>query len=399
VIARTRELTVAKEAADAANRAKSAFLANMSHEIRTPLNSVIGMTQLALELARDPTLRDYLEKTYAAGQHLLGLISDVLDMSKIEGGKLQVERLGFRFRDLLARVEAQMSLQALSKGLGLSLEYDPRLERRVVGDPLRLEQVLVNFVGNAIKFTERGSVAIAARVVDESQAEAWIVRVDVRDTGPGLAPDVAARLFQVFQQGDSSTTRRYGGTGLGLAISKELVALMGGEVGVKSEPGRGSTFWFTVRLGLADDEAAAPPTAAPQEAGVEAIAGTHILLVEDNEANQIVAAAMLRQVGAQVAVACNGVDALEYLRGHRVDCVLMDLQMPRMDGLEATRRIRADPRLAGTIVVAMTANAWNEDREACLAAGMDDFVTKPIDRRRLHAALARWLRRPLAGAS
>ena len=293
-----------------------------------------------------------------------------------------------------------MSTQALRKGLSLGVQCEPRLDRRVIGDSLRLEQVLVNFVGNAIKFTERGTVVVAAHVVDDSAPDAWQVRIDVRDTGPGLTPEVAETLFQVFQQGDSSTTRRYGGTGLGLAISKELAALMGGGVGVESEPGRGSTFWFSVRLGLGH-AAPAGCAQAGAPAGTEAIVGARILLVEDNEANQIVAAAMLRQVGAEVAVACNGADALAYLATDAVDCVLMDLQMPCMDGLEATRRIRADARLRDTLVIAMTANAWNEDRDACLAAGMDDFVTKPIDRRRLHLTLARWLsqaRGPLAEA-
>ncbi|MBI5721463.1 MAG: response regulator [Burkholderiales bacterium] len=436
---RTQELARAKDAAEVANRAKSAFLANMSHEIRTPMNSVLGLAHLALQATSEPQLRGHLEKVQASGRHLMGLIDDILDMSKIEAGRLELEQVPFQVAEVIAGVRAQLVERAREKGLVLRFDVDPALDIAVSGDPLRLGQVLLNLVGNAIKFTDAGLVTVRAWRLEgrteagteggtgsgsegsEGGTEASAggsqrLHFEVADTGVGIDDAARARLFQVFQQADPSTTRRHGGTGLGLAISRQLVELMGGEIGVDSEPGHGSRFWFTARFGDARpgsepasasasaSAAASAASSAPSAAGAAAgppddaaLHGARILVVEDNEVNQIVATAMLRNRGAGVAVAGNGEEALAALRTARYDCVLMDVQMPVMDGLEATRRIRADPELAGLWVVGMTANAWQEDRARCLAAGMNDFTTKPIEPAQLYAAVARSL--PPGGAA
>jgi len=393
VIERTHALSLATNAAQAASQAKSEFLANMSHEIRTPLNSIIGLTHVAMMSAPDPVQRDYLEKILGSGHHLLCLINDVLDMSKIEAGKVDLEQTRFDFDAVTKAARDQVTALAEAKGLALGIEVERAAAQPLIGDPLRVSQVLINYLTNAIKFTERGSVEVTVRLI-ENQPDACTVRVDVRDTGIGMTPETARSLFQLFQQADSSTTRRFGGTGLGLAISKRLVGLLGGEVGVDSTLGQGSNFWFSARFDKAPAGDAPVPTAPtladPAEARA-ALAGRRILLAEDNDLNQLVATTLLERVGALVRVAASGREAMQLLRDERFDAVLMDMQMPDTDGLEVTRWIRAQPLLAQLPVIAMTANARGEDREACLASGMNDFTTKPIEPGLLYATLARWL--------
>jgi two-component system, sensor histidine kinase and response regulator len=527
------DLRAAKEVAEEAARMKSEFLANMSHEIRTPMNAIIGMAHLALRTSLDARQHDYVTKILAAGQHLLGIINDILDFSKIDSDRMTIESVDFELEKVLASVTDVISDKAAAKHLELIVNLDAQLPAGFRGDPLRLGQVLINYASNAVKFTDHGSIVIRVRQVEAGDQDI-LVRFEVEDTGIGLAPEQIGKLFQSFSQADASTTRKYGGTGLGLAISKRLVELMGGEVGVESEPGRGSTFYFTARLDRGDvqhrsylpqpdlrqrrllvvddnplavqtlaemlrsmtfrvDEATsggealaaieradrsrdpfalvfldwrmpgldgvetarrmaamalqAPPrrvmvTAYGREdvfreaesigfdgillkpvspslafdtairaLGREAmppareviparpasnrdlrrLQGAHVLLVEDNELNQQVALELLGAAGVQVAIASNGEEGVRYVNEMAYDLVLMDLQMPVMDGLEATRRIRAQPDFRTLPILAMTANAMAGDRERSLAAGMNDHITKPIDPAELFDVLLRWL--------
>jgi signal transduction histidine kinase/HPt (histidine-containing phosphotransfer) domain-containing protein/FixJ family two-component response regulator len=396
---RTRDLVAARDEAQATDRAKRDFLANMSHEIRTPVNAIAGFTALALRTDLDGQQRGYLERVHDASRGLLRVINDVLDISKIEAGHLEMEHIPFRLGEVVDSVMGYIRTLAETKGLALLVSVSPAVPAQLIGDPFRLGQILSNLCGNAVKFTERGEVELRVEVESRSAGTVRLLFA-VRDTGIGLADAEAAKLFQPFSQADSSTTRRFGGTGLGLAISQRLVALMTGSIWLESKQGVGTTFFVRIELPAAVGEPAAAASrtmragASLARRGPARLRGVRLLLVEDNPINQELAAELLEQEGARVEIAGSGIAALEKLGELGVagfDAALVDLQMPEMDGFETVRRIRMLPGAEHLPLLAMTAHAMVEDRERCLAAGMQDHIAKPIDPDLLAEKLVQWI--------
>jgi len=413
VQARTAELAEATRAAEAASLAKSAFLANISHELRTPLNAIIGMSYLAQSETAEPAQHERMSKVGEAAEHLLSIINNVLDLSEIEAGKIKLEHSPFFVPQVIEAVANSLKLSAAEKALQVRVEVDAQLaQRSLLGDAAHIREVLLNFAANAVKFTDTGFVRLRADV-ERDFGDALLLRLEVQDSGIGIAQEAQARLFQDFEQGDSSTTRRHGGTGLGLAICRRLAALMGGEVGVQSSPGMGSRFWFRLRLekGSAKTAVVAPPRVAspapeprnealhdtPQARGAAArellapYRGTRVLLAEDNAVNQEVAVALLGSAGLEVDVAADGRQALEMAASGDYALILMDIQMPVLDGLDATRAIRGSEWGREIPILAMTANAFAEERQRCLDAGMNDHVAKPVIAEQLFRTLRHWL--------
>lgn len=394
---RTLALSIAKEAAESANRAKSTFLANMSHELRTPMNAIIGLTHLLARNNTDPRQRDKLAKITSSANHLLQLINDVLDLSKIDADRMTLEQTAFTFGNIATVLDNLLCDRAEAKGLRWIREIDPRLARlAVIGDPLRLQQVLLNLAGNALKFTAHGSVTLSVQIARETDQDLDI-RCTVRDTGVGIGAEALRRIFDPFEQADGSTTRQFGGTGLGLTICNRLVRLMGGTLEVVSTPGTGSTFSFSLRFPMASRNGVPSERTVASASDAErrlqtAYRGTRLLLAEDDLMTQVMVQELLGEtIGFSVDLARDGVQAVELARSNDYALVLMDIQMPAMDGIEATQRIRQIPDRARLPIIAMTANALAEERSRCLAAGMNDFISKPVDPELLFVTLLGWL--------
>lgn len=396
VEARTMALSIAKEAAETASRAKSTFLANMSHELHTPMNGIMGMTTMALRRTEDPKLKAQLGVIDQASHQLLAVINDILDISRIEAERLTLEQINFKLGEALENINSLIGHEAAKKGLQLTLDLPPAIAGQLLlGDPLRLKQILLNLAANAVKFTEAGTITVRVRLVEESPTGV-ILRFEVQDTGIGIAAEDQKRLFTAFEQADDSLTRKYGGTGLGLAICKLLINMMEGEIGVESQPRAGSTFWFTVRLGKATVDVIPPAptfdlTRSPREDIKTRYAGARILLAEDGPFNQEVSRFFLEDVGLTVELAEDGQEAVALAGQHRYSLILMDLQMPKLNGVDATRAIRRQSLNTQTPILALTANDFDEDRQLCFEAGMNDHIAKPIDLDVLYKTLLKWL--------
>lgn len=382
-------LRLAREATNQALRFKGAFLANISHEIRTPMNAIIGFSRLGEDVERLDQARGYLRKIGDAGNTLLSLVNDVLDLSTIEAGRLELEPLHFDLRDELERLNDMFEQRALEKGIALRTKLDAAVPQVVFGDALRIRQILVHLIGNAVKFTQRGRIDVRVHA-DASEDDGLMLQFSVKDTGIGLDPKRAESLFEAFGQGEDGTTRRFGGTGLGLSIAQQLVRLMGGDIHVDSELGRGSTFTVDLRVAKGDPTKVAP--AASADANLDALLGLRVLLVEDNAVNQEVASRILGRIGVRTTVASSGQRAIELAAAERFDAVLMDVHMPGLDGYQTTQGIRALPERQDLPIIALTAHAVAGYRERCLKAGMNDYLTKPVEPDTLYRALLRWTR-------